>query len=156
MTEPLTVVREALAGEPVWLVGGAVRDRLLGRPTTDLDLAVGADVRATARRVARAPTWIGTLPIGYADGVRRGLSDNADVLVAGRRVPLVGAVSMDNITVDLGPEDPPAPGTPATLIGGGILAEEVAARLGTINYEVTCGISARVPRVYHRDGAPVA
>jgi alanine racemase len=68
---------------------------------------------------------------------------------------------MDNITVDLGPGGAPplAPGTAAVLIGtdGGerILAEELAGRLGTINYEVTCGISARVPREHHRDGGPV-
>ena len=96
-------------------------------------------------------TWVGVLPIGYGDGVRRGLSNNADVLIGGRRYPLVGTVSMDNITVDLGPETEVAPGDPATLIGGQgdgrILAEELAQRLGTINYEVTCGISARVPRV---------
>jgi alanine racemase len=112
------------------------------------------------RFVASSPTWIGTLPIGYADGVRRGLTNNADVLVAGRRVPLAGTVSMDNITVDLGPQDPPPPGTGATLIGRDgeerVLAEELAARLGTINYEVTCAITARVPREHHRDGAPVA
>jgi alanine racemase len=93
---------------------------------------------------------IGTIPIGYADGVRRGLTNNADVLVGGRRVPLVGTVSMDNITVDLGPGTDVEVGAPATLIGaqGGerISAEEVAARLETINYEVTCGISRRVPR----------
>jgi alanine racemase len=103
------------------------------------------------RFVAERPTRIGTLPIGYADGVRRGLTNNADVLIAGRRVPLVGTVSMDNITVDLGDADV-APGAEAVLIGaqGGerILAEEWARRLDTINYEVTCGISARVPRVY--------
>jgi alanine racemase len=70
-------------------------------------------------------------------------------------------VSMDNVTVDLGPGDAPplAPGTPAVLIGAGggerILAEELARRLRTINYEVTCGISARVPREHHRDGGPV-
>jgi alanine racemase len=108
------------------------------------------------RFVARAPTWIGTIPIGYADGVRRGLGNNADVLVAGRRVPLAGTVSMDNITVDLGPGDPPRPGTPVVLLGRAdgevILAEELAARLDTINYEVTCGITGRVPRSYHRDG----
>jgi alanine racemase len=104
------------------------------------------------RFVARRDTWIGTIPIGYGDGVRRGLGDNADVLVGGRRYPLVGTISMDNITVDLGPADgePPLRGADAVLIGrqGGqrILAEEVARRLGTINYEVTCGISARVPR----------
>ena len=103
------------------------------------------------RFVAERPTRIGTLPIGYGDGVRRGLTNNADVLVEGRRVPLVGTVSMDNITVDLGDADV-APGAEAILIGaqGGerILAEEWARRLGTINYEVTCGISARVPRVH--------
>ena len=103
------------------------------------------------RFVAERPTLVGTLPIGYADGVRRGLSNNADVLVGGRRVPLIGTVSMDNVTVDLG-EAGAAVGEEAVLIGrqGGerILAEEVARRLDTINYEVTCGISARVPRVY--------
>jgi alanine racemase len=76
------------------------------------------------------------------------------VLVGGRRVPLVGTVSMDNITVDLGPEEPAARGAEAILIGPGLLAEEMAERLGTINYEVTCGISPRVPREHHRDGAP--
>jgi len=100
----------------------------------------------------RAPedTWVGVLPIGYGDGVRRGLSNNAEVLVGGRRYPLVGTVSMDNITIDLGPNTDVEPGSPAVLIGaqGGdrILAEELAYRLDTINYEITCGISARVPR----------
>ena len=101
------------------------------------------------RFVAERETWLGTIPIGYGDGVRRGLTNNADVLVDGRRVPLAGTVSMDNVTVDLGP-DPPPRGAEAVLIGARgeqrILAEELAARLGTINYEVTCGISARVPR----------
>ena len=119
----------------------------------------GQDRRARARAPATAaaswpsaPTWIGTVPIGYADGVRRALTNNADVLVEGRRVPLVGTVSMDNITVDLGDGAAAAVGEEAVLIGrqGGerILAEEVARRLGTINYEVTCGISGRVPRAY--------
>jgi alanine racemase len=99
---------------------------------------------------APADTWVGVLPLGYGDGVRRALSNNAEVLVAGRRYPLVGTVSMDNITVDLGPEAEVAPGDEAVLIGSqgdeAIRAEEVARRIGTINYEVTCGISARVPR----------
>jgi alanine racemase len=100
----------------------------------------------------RAPvdTWVGVLPLGYGDGVRRALSNNAEVLVRGRRHPLVGTVSMDNITVDLGPETDVAPGEEAVLIGSQgeetILTEEVARRIGTINYEITCGISARVPR----------
>ncbi len=103
-------------------------------------------------RTWRAPvdTWVGVLPLGYGDGVRRGLSNNGEVLIRGRRHPLVGTVSMDNVTVDLGPETEVEPGEEAVLIGsqGGesIHAEEVAGLLGTINYEVTCGISARVPR----------
>jgi alanine racemase len=100
----------------------------------------------------RAPrdTWVGVLPIGYGDGVRRGLSNNGDVLVGGRRCPLVGTVSMDNLTIDLGPETDVGPGAPAVLIGAQgeerILAEEIATRLDTINYEVTTGITARVDR----------
>jgi len=103
-------------------------------------------------RTWRAPEdiWVGVLPIGYGDGVRRGLSNNADVLVRGRRLPLVATVSMDNVTIALGPETDVEPGDEAVLIGTQgeerILAEEMAERLGTINYEVTCGISARVPR----------
>jgi alanine racemase len=93
---------------------------------------------------------VGIVPIGYGDGVRRGLTNNAEVLVRGRRHPLVGTVSMDNITIDLGPETEVEPGDEAVLIGAQgedeIRAEELAARLGTINYEITCGISARVPR----------
>jgi alanine racemase len=99
---------------------------------------------------APADTWVGVLPLGYGDGVRRALSNNAEVLVRGRRRPLVGTVSMDNITIDLGPETDVEPGDEAVLIGSqdgeAILAEEVARRIDTINYEVTCGISARVPR----------
>jgi alanine racemase len=104
------------------------------------------------RFVAERDTWLATLPIGYADGVRRALTNNADVLIGGRRHPLVGTVSMDNVTVDLGPAaaEPPVRGQEAVLIGaqGGerILAEEVARRIGTINYEVATGISVRVPR----------
>ncbi|HSR93697.1 MAG TPA: alanine racemase [Solirubrobacterales bacterium] len=100
---------------------------------------------------AERETCVGVLPLGYGDGVRRGLSNNAEVLVGGRRFPLVGTVSMDNVTIDLGADTEVEPGAEAVLIGsqGGetILAEDLARRLGTINYEITCGISARVPRV---------
>ena len=104
----------------------------------------------------RAPSerWVGVLPIGYGDGVRRGLSNNAEVLVAERRYPLVGTVSMDNVTIDLGPATEVAIGDEAILVGRQgserVLAEEWAKRLETINYEITCGISPRVPREHHR------
>jgi alanine racemase len=112
--------------------------------------------------VAEHDTSIAVLPVGYGDGWRRGLSNNADVLIAGSRYPLVGAISMDSITVDVGDHADPERlrGERAILIGlqGGerITAEEVARRLETINYEITCGLTSRVPRSYHRDGAPLA
>jgi alanine racemase len=114
----------------------------------------GASAGYGRRWHAPTETWVGVLPIGYGDGVRRDLTNNADVLVGGRRYPLVGTVSMDNVTVDLGPETDVEPWSAATLIGAQgserILCEEVARRLGTINYEVTCGISSRVPREHTR------
>ncbi len=110
------------------------------------------------RFVAERDTCLGVLPIGYGDGWRRGLSNNADVLVAGARRPLVGTVSMDNVTIDLGSEAEARRlcGEPATLLGRDgaewITAEELARRLQTINYEITCALTPRVPRVHHRDG----
>jgi len=106
--------------------------------------------------VAERDTYLGVLPIGYGDGWRRGLSNNAEVLVACRRYPLVGTVSMDNITIELGAEERAQRlrGKRATLIGvqgeQRITAEDVARRLRTINYEVTCALTPRVPRSYNR------
>jgi alanine racemase len=121
--------------------------------------AAGESAGYGRRFIAEREVWLGVLPIGYGDGVRRGLTNNADVLVGGQRRALVGTVSMDNITVALG-DDGDAPslvGARAVLIGAQdgerITAEEVAKRLSTINYEVTCALTRRVSRVYHRDGA---
>jgi alanine racemase len=114
--------------------------------------AAGESAGYGRRFVAERDTWLATLPIGYGDGWRRGLTNNADVVIDGARYPLVGTVSMDNITVDLGPEARVRRGAPAVLVGAGITAEEVARRLATINYEVTTGLLARVPRVHHRGG----
>ena len=118
--------------------------------------AAGDSAGYGRRFVATRPTELATVPIGYGDGVRRVLSGNADVLIGGRRWPLVGTVSMDNVTVDLGLESEIAVGAPVILLGADgedqIWAEEIAARQGTINYEITCGLSQRVPREYHRDG----
>src|SRR3954453_1852999 len=95
-------------------------------------------------------TCAGTLPIGYGDGWRREFTNNADVLIGGRRYPLVGRVSMDNITVDLGPDTAVKPGADAVLIGPDgddrITVEELATRIDTINYDITCGLTERVRR----------
>jgi len=129
-------------------------ERLGLRPALGLTSYVAA-VKACAegesagygrRFVAAQDTVLATVPIGYGDGWRRGLTNNGDAVIAQARYPLVGTVSMDNVTVDLGPATPVRPGDAVTLIGDGITAEEVARRLGTLNYEVTCGLSARVTR----------
>jgi alanine racemase len=114
------------------------------------DAAPGESAGYGRRFVAREPTQLATLPIGYGDGWRRALTNNADVLVNGRRFPLAGTVSMDNIAIDLGLDSGVHVGDEAVLIGAQgperILAEEVARRLGTINYEVTCALTSRVVR----------
>ncbi|MCW2953388.1 MAG: alanine racemase [Conexibacter sp.] len=121
-------------------------------------LAPGQTVGYGARFVAPGATWIATLPIGYGDGLRRALSDNADVLIGGRRYPLVGRVSMDNVTVDVGPDPVVRPGDEAVLIGAQgderVTAEELARRIDTINYEITTALLPRVTRAHHRDGGP--
>ncbi len=122
-------------------------------------IAAGESAGYGRRFVAREPTHTATIPIGYGDGVRRALTNNAELLVRGARRALVGTVSMDNVILDVGTPPAAAVGDAAILIGSQgderISAEEVAARLGTINYEVTCGLLPRVERVYHRDGEPV-
>jgi alanine racemase len=102
-------------------------------------------------------TTIATVPLGYADGVPRRLFETGgEVLVAGRRRPIAGTVTMDQILVDCG-DAPVEVGDEVVLLGRQgdheITADEWAARLGTINYEVVCGIGPRVPRRYHREGA---
>ena len=116
----------------------------------------GAGDSAGYGRTWLAPeeTLIGVLPIGYGDGVRRALSNDCEILIGGERAPVVGTISMDNLTVDLGADSAIEPGEPAVLLGGqgeeSVNAEEWARRLGTINYEITCGISPRVLRAYRR------
>jgi alanine racemase len=118
--------------------------------------AAGESVGYGRRFVAPVDTVIATVPIGYGDGISRALTNNADLVLGGRRFPLVGTVSMDNIALDLGADGGGVGhGDEALLIAAGLPAEEMAHRLGTINYEVTCALTARVPRAHHRDGAPL-
>lgn len=103
---------------------------------------------------AGSDTHVGIIPIGYGDGVSRRLSSRGRVLVGGKSRPIVGRISMDQLTVDLGPAPDVTPGAEAVLIGEqgkeAISAEEMAGMLDTINYEITCDISARVEREYLR------
>jgi alanine racemase len=123
-----------------------------------LKVAQAGDSAGYGRRwTAQRDTLVATAPIGYGDGYRRALGNKAEALLHGRRIPLVGTVSMDNVTFDAG-----APGLGAqlgddlVLLGAQgaeqITAEDLARQIDTINYEITTGITARVPRVHHRDG----
>ena len=102
--------------------------------------------------VTRRPSLIATLAIGYEDGLRRALSNRGHVLVRGRRAPIVGRISMDLTIVDVTEVEGAAGGDEVVLIGrqgeSEITAEDLAEQAGTISYELTCGISRRVPRVY--------
>ncbi len=94
-------------------------------------------------------THLALLPLGYADGLPRAASGRAEVLVRGRRRPVVGAISMDQLVVDLGP-DPVPPGEPVTVFGPGDAGEPTVADwadwAGTIEHEIVTGIGPRVPR----------
>ncbi|WP_051472241.1 alanine racemase [Patulibacter minatonensis] len=122
-------------------------------------LLPGESVGYGRRFRAAEETTVGTASAGYADGVRRALTNTGTALVGGRRRPITGTVSMDSIGIDLGPGATDRAGDRVVLVGRDgdehLSAEEVARTLGTINYEITCGIGPRVPRVHHRDGAPV-
>ena len=95
------------------------------------------------RFVAERPTWIGIVPVGYADGFRRDLS-GTEILVGGERRNVVGTISMDALAVDLGHEQPL--GTPVTLIGDGVLIEDHARVAGTIGYEIATGLDSSAVR----------
>jgi alanine racemase len=102
-------------------------------------LAPGGSTGYGRRFTAEAETWIGIVPVGYADGFRRDMT-GTQVRVAGESRRVVGTVSMDALAVELDRELPV--GTPVTLIGHGVLAEDHARVADTINYEIVCGIES--------------
>jgi alanine racemase len=103
---------------------------------------------------------VATVPIGYADGVPRELFNKGyEVLIGGKRRPLAGMVTMDQIVVDCGNDTSVQPGDEVVLLGRQgdqeITAEDWADMLDTINYEILCGVGARMPRrLVHEAGAP--
>jgi alanine racemase len=129
------------------------------RPAMSLKSAVTMVKRVDAREAIsygqkyslRQPSTIATVPVGYADGYSRLLSGKAHVLIRGRRYPVAGTITMDQLMVDCGDEQVET-GDEVVLIGDQgeerIGADQVAAWMGTINYEVVCAVSERVPREY--------
>jgi alanine racemase len=127
------------------------------RPVMELESAVsnvkeikaGDSVSYGRIWTAKQDTCIAIVPVGYADGLRRDLSGKFSIIIDGKAYPQVGRICMDCCMVDLGPGSRVKRGAKATIFGGeapdaGVLAEKI----GTIPYEITCGISKRVPRVY--------
>jgi alanine racemase len=110
-------------------------------------LRAGESTGYGRRFVAGHDTWIGIVPVGYADGFRRDL-DGTDVLVDGDRRRVIGTVSMDAVAVELDRELPA--GTPVTVVGDGLLLEEHARVAGTITYELACGLDRAPERVGRR------
>ncbi len=116
-------------------------------------LAAGERVSYGLRHAVERDTRVATLPVGYADGVVRELGlQGQDVLIQGRRCPMIGVVTMDQLLVDLGPDSDVADGEEVVLLGRQgderISPDEWAERLGTIAYEVVCALGARVERRY--------
>ncbi|MBW3669746.1 MAG: alanine racemase [Actinobacteria bacterium] len=141
--------------------GMAMADRVDLRPAMSLtaevayvrDVEAGEGVSYGLRYTCPTRTRIAVVPLGYADGVPRRLSAvGGEVLVGGRRCPIAGTVTMDMLMVDCGPDSSVAVGDEVVLLGRqgdeAITADEWAARLDTISYEIVCGIGPRVPRRY--------
>lgn len=128
-------------------------------------LAAGEGISYGTRYFTQGQEAIGTLPIGYADGFSRMLSGKAEALLRGRKVPVIGTICMDQCMIRLDDavregEPPVEPGEEVVLIGrqgdAAITAEEVAAKLGTIPYELICMLSSRIPRLYTSGGQVVS
>lgn len=128
------------------------QSRLFFRKQVTAGTSIGYGRTWTAPR----DTWVGTVPVGYADGFSRLNSNRGSMIINGRRVPVVGRVCMDQTMIDLGPDSTDRVGDEVVLLGGQgrefISTDEMAALMGTITYEVTSLLAARVER--HHVEAP--
>lgn len=118
----------------------------------------GMGISYGATFVTPRPMRIATVPVGYADGYPRSLSGKGAVLIHGHRCPILGRICMDQMMVDVSDVPEAEIEDRVTLIGADgnerISVEEIAALAGTIHYEIICGLSRRVPRIYIRNGSP--
>lgn len=146
------VRKERIALKPVM--------RLVSTVTMVKELPPGHGVSYGATYVTKGKERIATLAVGYADGYTRMLTGKAEVSIHGRRFPIVGRICMDQCMVLLDDETPVRIGDEAVLFGdaasGEVSVDELADKLGTINYELTCMVSNRVPRIYRKNGQVTA
>ena len=110
--------------------------------------------------IVNGEEWIAAIPVGYADGINRHLSNRGYALINGQRVPIVGRICMDQLMLNVTGVMPVEVGQEVVLYGrqkqNAITVDEVADMLGTIHYEITCMLSHRIPRIYLRDGKVTA
>ena len=156
----LDMVRPGISLYGLYPSGEVDHDRIDLRPALSLksrllqvkQVPAGFKVSYGMTWAAPEPTVIGTVAAGYADGIQRRLSNRGVMLVNGQRAPIVGRVCMDLIMLDLGPTSKAAAGDEVVIIGRQgdeiVSADEVAALLDTINYEVVFTNATRVPRLY--------
>lgn len=122
-------------------------------------LEPGREISYGGTYTTPSPRRVATIPVGYADGYPRCLSGMGQVLIGGKRAPILGRVCMDQFMVDVTEIPSVQVGTPVTLVGTDgnetLSMEEVSGLAHSFNYELPCRIARRVPRVYYRDGVPV-
>ena len=116
----------------------------------------GTSVSYGRRFTADHRMRVGTLPIGYADGYPRALSSKGWAMIHGKKAPVLGRVGMDQLMVDLTDIPEAQVGDEAVLFGAEPTADDLAAQYDAIGYELICGVSRRVPRVYLRRGRPIS
>ena len=122
-------------------------------------IEAGTPVSYGGTFVSDKPMRIATVPIGYADGYSRSLSNRAYMTIHGKKAPVVGRVCMDQVMVDVSDIGGVRSGDEVTVIGdgtdGSMTFDDVAAMVGTINYELVCLVGKRVPRVYIHNGRKI-
>ncbi|MBP5755338.1 MAG: alanine racemase [Clostridia bacterium] len=122
--------------------------RVIARVSQVTRLKKGDTVSYGAAFTAERDMSIATVSIGYADGIPRLLSGRADVVIRGRRARIIGRICMDMCMVDITNIGDCAPGDEVEIFGGTVSVNELAERMGTINYELLCSVKNRVPRRY--------
>lgn len=164
----LDMVRSGISTYGLYPSGEVARDLLTLTPAMELTSSIsyvkhveaGATIGYGSTFVAKHPMEVATIPVGYADGYPRALSNTGRVLVAGKSAPIIGRICMDQFMIDVSGIPQAQEGTRVTLVGrdGGevIPVEEPAGLAGSFNYEFICGISKRVPRIYYQGGRPVS
>ena len=161
----MDLVRAGIILYGLWPSQEVQKDRIRLQPALELvshvayvkRLEAGRSVSYGGTYTAAEPRIIATIPVGYADGYPRSLSNKGCVLIHGRRAPVLGRVCMDQFMVDVTHIPDVKTGDRVILAGRdgeqALTLEELGERSGRFNYEFACGLSKRIPRVFYKNGA---